>query len=45
MGAVARHFLALSAEDREALAPMFEPQLHNWNGIRVGEIRARLDAR
>ncbi len=43
MGAVARRFLALSAEDREALGPAFEPQLHNWNGIRVGEIRATLD--
>lgn len=45
MGAVALRFLALSADDREALAPVFQPQLRNWNGIRVGEIRAVLDGR
>ncbi len=43
MGAIARRFLALSLEDDAALAPVFSPVLHNWNGIRVGELRARLD--
>jgi len=42
MGAVARRFLALSADDEAVLAPVFTPQLRNWNGILVGEIRARL---
>ena len=42
MGAVARRFLALSAEDDAALAQVFAPELRNWNGIRVGEVRANL---
>lgn len=43
MGAIARRFLALSAEDDAALEPVFSPILRNWNGIRVGEVRARFD--
>jgi len=42
MGAVVSRFLRLSEPERDALAPMFAPVLTNWNGIRVGEIRARL---
>lgn len=44
MGAIARRFLALSAQDEEALAPQFSPQIVNWNGIRTGEIRACIEA-
>jgi L-asparaginase II len=40
MAAVLTRFLALADSEREALQPLLQPALTNWNGIHVGDIRA-----
>ena len=40
MAAVLMQYLALSDAEHTALLPLAAPQLKNWNGIHVGEIRA-----
>ena len=40
MAAVLARFLPLTDAERAALAPRLAPPLHNWNGVKVGEIRA-----
>jgi L-asparaginase II len=39
MAAVLMRFLALADSEREALQPLLQPVLTNWNGIHVGDIR------
>ena len=38
MAAMIARFLPLDAKDQAALAPWLRPDLHNWNGIKVGAI-------
>ncbi len=40
MAAVLTRFLALADSEREALQPLLQPALKNWNGIHVGDVRA-----
>jgi L-asparaginase II len=40
MAAVLKRFLALSESEHQALQPLLEPRLVNWNGIHVGDVRA-----
>ncbi len=40
MAAVLARFLILADSEREALQPLLQPALKNWNGIHVGDIRA-----
>lgn len=40
MAAVLARFLSLSETEQQGLAPLLQPQLKNWNGISVGEVRA-----
>lgn len=40
MAAIIARFLPLTDAERAALAPRLAPSLHNWNAVKVGEIRA-----
>jgi L-asparaginase II len=40
MAAIIVRFLPLNERERAALASRAAPPLHNWNGVKVGEIRA-----
>jgi L-asparaginase II len=39
MGAILKRYVAMSEAQTAALHPQFQPQLKNWNGIHVGDIR------
>jgi L-asparaginase II len=40
MGAILKRFVMMSDAEKIALNSQFQPQLNNWNGIHVGDIRA-----
>ena len=39
LGAMLSHFLTFSDSEHEALQPLLQPALRNWNGIHVGDVR------
>jgi L-asparaginase II len=39
VGAMLTRFLTLSDSEHEALQPLLQPALRNWNGIHVGDVR------
>lgn len=39
LGAMLSRFLTLSGSEHEALQPLLQPALKNWNGIHVGDVR------